>query len=172
MECKWLPILMLFEDYDSWDSYQDALYKVFCYDFKETYPVFEEKRVNYRRHPIEYDREEAFYHITCQDYLKDGERVPDFRRCERVRWVKKFIENYNCNLEDCVECSGIKTWEEDYKGNSRVHILLEEERYMVVIERRKEYCLLVTAFYFEQDHSLRKKIKKYEAYKAKNASQK
>ena len=45
-------------------------------------------------------------------------------------------------------------------------MLLEEERYMVVVERRDSYCLLVTAFYFEQDYSLRKKLQHYEQYKA------
>lgn len=101
--------------------------------------------------------------------------MPDFRRCERIRWVRKFIENYKCNLAECKECDGIKVWEEDYHGNPRVHILLEEERYMVVVEKREKYCLLITAFYFEQDHKLRKKLKKYQKYKeeweAKGASQ-
>ena len=41
---------------------------------------------------------------------------------------------------------------------------LEEERYIVVLEKREKYCLLVTAFYIEHDHTLDKKLKKYEAY--------
>lgn len=45
-------------------------------------------------------------------------------------------------------------------------LTIEEERYMVVVERRDSYCLLVTAFYFEQDHSLRKKLQHYGQYKA------
>ncbi len=170
MECKWLPELVLFENFKSWDDYQDTLYNIFCSDFKNTFPMFEGKRVKIRFHPIEYGKEEAFFHVTCQDYMKDGERVPDFRRCERIKWIRKFIENYGCNLDECPECNGLKVWEETYKSNARIHILFEEERFMVVIEKRKEYCLLITAFYFEHDHALRKKLAKYEAYKAKNAS--
>lgn len=56
--------------------------------------------------------------------------------------------------------------------NPRVHILLEEERYMVVVECRKDYCLLITAFYFEHDHSLNKKLKKYDEYKTSSTKQK
>ena len=81
MECKWLPELMLYEDYESWGEYQDAIYGVFCDDFKKSYPIYDGKRVKIRYQPIEYNREEGFYHVTCQDYQKDGERVPDLRRC-------------------------------------------------------------------------------------------
>lgn len=42
---------------------------------------------------------------------------------------------------------------------------------MVVVAERDRYCLLITAFYFDHEHSLRKKLKKYEEFiKAKNAS--
>ena len=41
----------------------------------------------------------------------------------------------------------------------------EEEKYMVVIEKRKTYCLLITAFYIEREHTLQKKLKKYYQYK-------
>ena len=164
-EC-WIPELEYFENYNnSWDEYQDALYSVFKNDFINSHPIFEGKQVNVRKHPVEFGKEEAFFHVTCQDYMKDGERVPDLRRCERIRWVRAFIEHYGCDPSLCEECAGIKVWSEPYKSTSRVHILLEEEKYMVVVERRGAYCLLVTAFYFDHEHALEKKIKHYEKYK-------
>ena len=164
MEC-WLPDLEYFEDYDSdWGAYQEALYSIFKADFIDDYPVFEGKRVAIRREPIEYSKEEAFFHVTCQDYAKDRNRVPDFRRCERIRWVRAFIENYNCDPSLCEDCDGVKVWENMYMGKHRVHMLLEEERYLVVIERRNSYCLLVTAFYIEHDHTMRRKLKEYRDY--------
>ena len=45
---------------------------------------------------------------------------------------------------------------------------VKELRFMVVVAERDKYCLLITAFYLEHDHSLRKKLKKYAQYKAKN----
>ncbi len=167
----WLPEQEMWEDYENdWMKYQEALYQIFKADFIKTRPVFEGKQVNIRKHSIEYGKEEAFFHVTCQDYLKNGERVPDFRRCERIRWIRAFIENYDCDSSQCEKCEGIKVWSEPYKNTTRVHMLFEEERYMVVVERRDSYCLLVTAFYFEQDHSLRKKLRHYERYKAKISS--
>lgn len=162
----WIPKQEMFEDYgNDWKKYEEALYSIFKNDFIDSHPCYKEKQVNIRRHPIEFDKEEAFFHVTCQDYLENGKRVPDFRRCERIRWVRAFIENNNCDSSLCTECDGIKTWKEPYKNTFRVHILLEEERYMVVLEVREKYCLLVTAFYFDKDHTLEKKLKHYEKFK-------
>ena len=83
-----------------------------------------------------------------------------------MRWVRAFIENYNCDPSKCTGCDGIKIWEKPYKNNQRIHLLFEEERYIVVLERRENYVLLITAFYIEQDHTLEKKVKEYHQYKA------
>lgn len=120
----WLPAYEYYEDYDSWQEYEDTLYSIFKSDFIDSHPQFDGKRVNIRRHPIEYGKEEAFFHVTCQDYLKNGERVPDLRRCERIRWVRAFIENYKCNSALCDECDGVKVWKVPYKRNFRIHMLL------------------------------------------------
>lgn len=163
----WLPGLEEYDGYADWSAYETRLYEIFKDDFINHHPDFEGKRVAIRKHPIEYGKEEAFFHITCQDYQKNNARVPDLRRCERIRWVKAFIENYNCDSTKCVECEGVKVWTEPYKNTSRVHILLEEEKYIVVIERRETYNLLITAFYFDHEHALKKKLKHYEKFKSK-----
>lgn len=161
----WLPGLELYKNYSSWNEYEEALYSIFRKDFIESHPNYKSKRVKIRRHPIECGKEEAFFHVTCQDYQKDGNRAPDFRRCERIRWVRAFIEHYHCDSSLCETCDGVKIWEEPYHGKKRVHILLLEERYMVVLEPRESYCLLITAFYFDHDHALAKKLKHYEKYR-------
>lgn len=43
---------------------------------------------------------------------------------------------------------------EDAGRGKRVKILVEEERYMVVLESRERYWLLITAFYFQDDRKL------------------
>ena len=164
-EC-WLPELEYFEDYqNSWEIYENARYDIFREDFVNDRPEFEGQSVKFRWHPIEYGKPEAFFHLTCQDYSKAGERVPDLRRCERIRWVRAFIENYHCDPSLCEDCDGVKVWREPYKSKERVHILLEEERYLVILEPRHSYCLLITAFYLQYDHALRKQRKHYEQYK-------
>ena len=118
---------------------------------------------------MEYDKEEAFFHVTCNDFKKNQNRVPDLRRCKRIRWVKAFIENYascrDMNYTDCNDCNGIKAWIEDVHGEERAHIFLEEEQYLVVVEIRKNYCLLITAVYIEHDYTLDKYIGRYQKSK-------
>lgn len=123
--------------------------------------------MNVRHYPIEYGKEDAFFHTTCKDYRGQGERAPDFRRCERIRWIRAFIENYNCDASLCEECDGVKVWREPFKSRTRVHILLEEERYVVILEEREKYFLLITAFYLDYDNALQKQLKHYEQYKQK-----
>ena len=164
-EC-WLPSLTPFNDYgENWELYQEAIYAIFKHDFLDSKPIFEGKVVNIRKHPMEYGKEEAFFHITCCDYLKDGERVPDLRRCERISWVRSFIEEYQCDPAQCDSCDGIKIWREPYKTTFRVHLLFEEERYVIILEPREKYVLLITAFYIEYDHSLQKQLRNYIRYK-------
>jgi hypothetical protein len=55
---------------------------------------------------------------------------------------------------------------------SRVHFLFEEERYLVIIEKRENYNLLITAYYLEYNNALEKQLKHYNQFKkAKDASQ-
>lgn len=54
----------------------------------------------------------------------------------------------------------------EIKSKTRVHLLLEEERYMVVLEERKGYFLLITAFYLDYDHALQKQLKHYKQYRS------
>lgn len=169
-----LAALIFFEDIEGgWMEYQDKLYSVFCRDLKDSEFTFKGKIVKIRYQPIEFGKEEAFFHITCQDYKKDGDRVPDLRRCERIAWVRQFIEAADANVP--VEFEGstyeLKIWIERVKNDLRYHILCEELRFMVVVSERDRYSLLITAFYFEYNHTLRKKLEKYKEYKAKNAPQ-
>lgn len=168
-EC-WLPQLEYCNDLGNWAPYQELLYSIFKKDFIDSNPKYENVRVSVKHYPIEYGKEEAFFHTTCKDYTGGRERVPDLRRCERIRWIRAFIEN-KCDPSKCEDCEGIKTWREPYKGKTRVHILLEEEKYMVVLEHRTqnenhgEFYLLITAFYFDYDNALEKQLKHYEQYR-------
>lgn len=167
----WLPEQELFQDHDGdWGEYEALIYAIFKHDFIDTHPSFQGKRVSVKKYPIENNKEDSFYHVTCVDLNKNNNRIPDMRRCERIRWIRAFIENYNCRDAVCIDCDGVKVWTEPYKQNrDRVHLLLEEERYIVILEPRDSYCLLITAYYLDQDHSLMKQIKRYERYSQSNS---
>ena len=162
----WIPEIIPLESYDgNWQKYEDAIYCIFKNDFITSTPQFNGKKVQIKKYPIENEKENAFFHVTCADFNKNNERLPDMRRCERIRWIRAFIENYNCDNSKCTDCNGVKIWQEPYKSRTRIHILLEEERYLVILEDRKTYYLLITAYYLDYDHSLEKQLNNYEKYK-------
>lgn len=166
IDCHWLPQLEICTNLSAWSIYESNIYQIFQSDFISSHPIYLGKRVAVRKHPMCNGKEESFYHVTCKDYFNKNDRQPDIRRCERIRWVRAFIEN-NCNPNTCQNCQGVKLWDEPSRSNPkfmRTHILLEEERYMVVIEKRENYNLLITAFYIDKDHSLRKILKRYDTY--------
>lgn len=162
---SWLPPLVLQSQYvcgdtqSSWNAYEDALYEIFLRDLIQTRLCFHDKKVKIRKHPIIDGREEAFYHIICQDYYSDHDRLPDLRRCERVRWPRAIIEHVDASSEMLED--DILVWKKTIKNKDRIHILLEKERYLLVLEERESYYLLITAFYIQEDHTLRKKLKEY-----------
>lgn len=163
-EC-WLPDIICYDGRREWKDYQDEIYGIFKHDFIDSSPQFENRKVQIRKYPVEYGKEEAFFHVTCREYQNGRNREPDLRRCERIRWVRSFIENYKCDVTECEDCDGIKVWTEPYKNKSRVHLLLEEEKYIVILEPRERYCLLITAFYLDYDNAMEKQLKHYYRYK-------
>lgn len=166
-KCFWLPELIEF-DGSNWESYQNNIYEIFLQDFVRTFPTYDQKRVQIRRHPTYHGKEESFFHITGGHDDPQVDRVPDLRRCERIKWPRKFIENYSCNCP--IDCKDFKIWKKPYKGNYRVNFLNEKEKYLVVIEVRKKYCLLITAFYLNWPHALSDQLTYYEkAKETKNA---
>lgn len=151
-----MPPLILLEDYDgNFEQYLEAVYAIFKRDFINSKPTWEGKRVALKKFPMEFGKEHTFYHITHEGHDEET-RIPDFRRMERIAFSRVMIDNY--------AHPQLKVWEKRINNSNRIHILNEEERFLVVLEKRQDYFLLWTAFYIEYDHALRKKLKEYEEY--------
>ncbi|HFQ5589212.1 TPA: hypothetical protein ACGUM0_003928 [Vibrio vulnificus] len=157
MTTAWLPDLVMMEDYNhNWEQYLAAIYAFFEADFVHSKPEFQGRRLGLKRYP-EYDGKSAtFWHMTSTGD-DETERVPDFRRCERIRWPRLIIEND--------QHESLKVWTEPKGKNQRVHIWCEEEGYLVVLDDRGEYILPWTAFYIEREHQRKKYNKRWEKYK-------
>ena len=81
----WLPPLVRLDDYGGyWDRYEEALYQHFQDDFLESRPEAITKPVSIRHHPKYKGKEWAFWHLISSGRIEQ-ERLPDFRRCERIR---------------------------------------------------------------------------------------
>jgi len=151
------PELIYFNDYSgNFQAYFKAVYNVFENDFIKSQPSYEGLKVSAQKHPTVDGIHRTFYHITHEGEDEQN-RQPDLRRMERIRFPKFCITN-------CPH-SNLLVWRKTIGRDVRIHILNELERYLVVLTVRKEYLLFWTAFYIEDNHTIRKKIKEYEAYK-------
>jgi len=154
MDC--LPPLVLFTDYEGdWNRYLEAIYLWFKQDFIDNKPVFQGRRLGLKRFPLSYGKEVTFWHMISEGKT-EADRLPDFRRCERIRWPKPVIEHDDEPI--------IKVWGNQRGKEKRICLWLVPENYLVVLADRGNYILPWTAYVVEQDHQQRKLQKEYEAY--------
>lgn len=166
--CKWLPKLIELDDYNGdWEKYNNSLYQLFKTDLLEKRITFKNKPIMFRINPKENGFEHAFIHLTCKNITKDytnvNNRTIDFRRSERLLWIRQIIEHYPC-LENCINCNKIWYYEEVYKSNIRINLVLIDQRYKVILEERKNYILLITGYYLDYNKNIIKEIKKHQQY--------
>lgn len=150
----WLPELILFEDYGGdWTSYCESLHNEYVDGFHGLEMEFLDKRVALKKHPITNGKDCTFWHFIQQGSVED-DRTPDLRRCERIRWPLTIIQNY--------QSDDVKAWRGKRRGKSRIYLLVESAKYIVVLDERAEYVLPWTAYYIEYDNSLRRLLKEYD----------
>jgi len=151
---SWLPKLIECEYFSKYREYEDMIYGIFINDFVNQKNVFLGKRLEVTKKPLLNNKIDGFNHLVFGHERKS----PDFDRCARVKWPKVIIDEINNNGQHKSE---IKIY---YKEGA-YHLLLEKERYIVVIKDKGDYMLLITGFYINGDRYLRSKLKDYERYK-------
>jgi hypothetical protein len=151
---QWLPDLVLFEG--DWHRYIEKIYHYFKADFIATKPKYLGKSIALKRHPMTDGKETTFWHMISEGKI-ESERIPDLRRCERIRWPKPIIEHSD-------QEKTIKVWENVRKNKNRICIWLESHEYLIVLDNRRDYILFWTAYLITENHSKRKLQKEYERF--------
>lgn len=155
-DVQWLPPLVLLRDHGGeWERYLEAVYAWFKQDFINSKPVFQGRRLGLKRHPLTDGKEATFWHMTSEGQDEEN-RLPDLRRCERIRWPKQVIEHDTD--------PAIKIWRNQRGHEERVCLWLVPENYLVILADRGEYILPWTAYLVEQSHQQRKLQKEFEEY--------
>lgn len=153
--CAWLPALTrLSEHGGDWNRYLAAVYEVFRTDFVDSSPAMAGKRCGLRHPELVEGKEGTFWHIITEGKI-EGERLPDLRRCERIRWPRPVIES--------VGKGEIRCWHSRRDGDRRIIIALEDFSYLIILTNRKSYVLLLTAFPVEREKRRDKLRREYEA---------
>lgn len=166
--CELLPDLVECTDFSKYAAYRDEIYQIFLDTFIRGSVIWENKVVAVNTAREDDGLLKGFTHITGRDYSKNKKRYPDFRRSERINWIKPMIEDSLTVCPKCVSditCSGIKVWTKPYKNTTRTIFLSEEESYVVIIEKKKRFYFLITAFYIDDDNEMNDFLNSYEKYK-------
>lgn len=137
-----LPELLPFQG--DWPSYEDELYRVFVAEVVRSGLTFRGQRVSCQYRPPTRGKHFGFWHLISEGE-KEEDRVPDLRRCERLRWVPWVIRNADSDAR-------VSWWENQRGSNTHVVLWFEEEDFVVVLAKRADYYLLRTAYCVENAH--------------------
>ncbi len=138
-----LPELFLF--HGDWPRYEDELYEIFLETFVRASLQFRGWRVSAQYTPETKGKGFSFWH-TIADGPNEVDRIPDLRRCERIRWIGWLIQQ--------VESNSDLSWWENKRGSS-IHVVIwhEKESFAVVLARRKDYYVLKTAYWVKSNRA-------------------
>src|SRR5262245_44200164 len=89
---RWLPELI--ECGGQWEETLARLHAVFELDFMQGRPCFRGKRVWWDRRILPGETySEGFWHLISRTDSGSGDRVPEFRRAERLCWCRPMLEH-------------------------------------------------------------------------------
>ena len=138
-----------------WTAYEAELYQIFVEELTRGNLHYRGIRVGCRRHPETAGRWASFWHLVQEGPVED-DRLPDLRRCERIRWVRWVIENGAAHPE-------IDEWD-NTRGTELNRLLWYDEAYLVVLSRRHDYWLLRTAYCTERTGRIRQLRKERDTF--------
>lgn len=162
--CSWLPELLPFTG--NWEEYVKVIYDIFCNDFIKSRPIFRDKLIYIGEGRLLNGKELTFWHIISEGRTEE-EKLPDLRRCERIRWPRQIIDH-------CTD-PRIKIWENERQGSQgrgmqkRLCLWLEDADYLVVLSDRKRFYLLCTAYPIYGRRRREHLKKEYNAYQEAGA---
>ena len=139
-----LPNLVLFQG--DWRQYVEDLYAIYLGDIVNSGLTFQGLPVKSQYRPPSQGKGYGFWHVIS-DGATEEDRIPDFRRCKRICWIAWLIQNVDKDPR-------ISWWENRRGRNTHVVIWIEEQEFVVVLAKRRDYFLLKTA-YCPQTHRSR-----------------
>lgn len=105
---------------------------------------------------LDYDgRHERFWHTITDPHNPTVSDIK-FLRAERISWIRSIIENINS--------SKVLVYERKKKGDVRLHLLLPEKYYIVILTERKNAYYYTTAYHIDYTYKLNEYIREYKKY--------
>lgn len=158
----WLPPML--DLHGEWDAMLHTLYRVFTRDFKTGALHLGQDRVRYDGRVLAGETyEECFWHLVTRKDQSSGERLPDFRRAERLPWCAPILRNVND--------PAVTFWHyREGDGRIRTYAWLVSGDYVVILERKPQrigqVAFLITAYHIDGPSQRRNLQRRYEKREA------
>lgn len=149
-----LPELILFDG--NWPGYVEKLYAVYVESIVNGNLKFNGLKISCQFRPATQDKHFGFWHVISEGETEE-DRLPDFRRCERITWIACLIANAETD-------PAITWWENKRKNNTHIVIWHEAENFVVILAERKDYYLLKSA-YCAESHRRKTFIREREQFR-------
>lgn len=150
MSDGWLPQLVtLASCAGEWPLYEKVLYGCFTRDFLREPLTFGMHDVRLKRHPVEKDKEATFWHFVSEGET-EADRQIDLRRCERIRWPRALMREFDEHPPR--ENERIHWWRNERGREVRYVLSLPDFSYVLVVAQRTDFVLPWTAYCVDQDH--------------------
>lgn len=156
----------------------DFLYSFFHRDFVASRTELAGKIwINPRSHRLDDGKEMDFWHLTTRDtkrQVKQGkttvivkERLPDFRRSERIEWVRQIITGHNQP-----EVKMFYHLENNDKRDLRLYLWAHQLDFVVILQKiGRGSAFLVTSFYLDYQGKKVDYQKRFEHYRSGRAAE-
>lgn len=149
----WLPAMF---PVNPWSEQTfEELYALFRLNFIENRPQYRHFSIWFFQ-DIDDGKEKIFWHLTHREDEMAGIRLPDFRRSERMPWVRPMLEH-----PDDPE---IMDWDyEEGDGSVKTYVWLKDFDYLIILKKYPDDGRrIITAYWVEYGNAKRKLMKKYQ----------
>jgi len=136
-------------DFAGWQVYEDAIYAIYLETVAHAGLTFCGSQVKVRFRPETKHKGYGFWHLISeapdQRNRNEDDRIPDLRRCERVRWVAWCIQHADAGE------AGFSWWENQRGRETHIVVWAELQDFAVVLAKRQtqegpRFYLLKTAY--------------------------
>ena len=121
-----------------WQLYESRIYQIYLDTVVNGRLTHNGLRVASQFRPETKGKGFGFWHLISEGDTEE-DRIPDIRRCERIRWVAWVIANSGTD-------KSISCWENKRGKNLHVVMWVEANNYVVVLAKRMGYYLIKTAY--------------------------
>lgn len=134
------PLILMNGD---WDEYLSSVYEHYVADLIDSPRHLLGKPVRARYNPATNGKGFSFWHVISEGE-REEDRTPDLRRCERIQWIAWMLVHAAAGEPKILSWKNSRTTR---RGTTeRLVLLCEEAQYVVILEERAEYFLLVSAY--------------------------